>query len=514
MDPSTSIITLDIGKTYILLTAFGFFMILSTYVFARFMKATSAESFLIGERRVNWILGGSSIAASWIWAPALFVSTLFAYEHGAAGLFWFVVPNICALAVFAILAPAIRKKMPYGYSLPQWIRHSLKDEKVHKMYLFPFFFYQLMAISVQLYAGGNLLALLIGVPVYQATAVVTIAILAAIPLTYSLLSGLEASILTDFIQQAILFIALLIIIPWILVVTGPEVVLSGLSGVSGSTNIFDPDIAFSLGIVTSIGLLSGAISDQQYWQRGFSIREGHVKKAFIFGALSFGIVPLVLGLLGFIAASPMVPVSIPEGIDKSLIGVLVVGEMLPVWTAFLFVVMLMSALSSTLDSGMNAAASLYATDVMKYTEHEKDLMLRYEKGESFNDKERLEKYVLDARRLEGSRTTMVFLTILGFLVALAVIYIPKFELQQLWWVFNTVAASVVVPTLLSLYWERLSAKGVFWGVLTSFFIGLPLFIYSNILNKPVWIVGSSLFVVGITLAFCLLLPKPIISQSR
>ena len=34
------------------------------------------------------------------------------------------------------------------------------------------------------------------------------------------------------------------------------------------------------------------------------------------------------------------------------------------------------------------------------------------------------------------------------------------------------------------------------------------FIYSNIIDKPVWIVSSALFVVGVTLVFCLAFPKP------
>ncbi|MDP7477077.1 MAG: hypothetical protein QF442_01370 [Candidatus Peribacteraceae bacterium] len=428
--------------------------------------------------------------------------------HGVAGLFWFVVPNMCALALFAVLAPKIRKKMPLGYTLPQWIRHQLGSESVHKMYLFPYFFYQLMAVAVQLYAGGNLLALLLGVPVYQAVAVITIAVLGAIPLFYSLISGLEASILTDFFQLVLIIVALLIIIPWMIGTVGLDAITAGLAGLEGSANIFDPGIAFSLGIVTAIGLLSGAISDQQYWQRGFALREGHVKKAFIFGALVFGVVPIALGLLGFIGANADYAITIPQGIDPSLIGVVVVSKLLPLWTAFLFVVMLISALSSTLDSGMNAAASLYATDVMKFSDYEKDLMIRSEKQDTLTDKEKLDKHMLDARRMRGSRTTMVVLTLLGFMVAVAIIYIPKFQMQQLWWVFNTIAASVVVPTILSLYWDGLSAKGVFWGVLTSFFIGLPLFVYSNFMEKPVWIVGSSLFVVLVTLFFCVAFPKP------
>lgn len=501
------IINLTIGQTYMLLLIFGLFMLGATYFFARWRKFTTAEGFLVGERKVNWLLGGSSIAASWIWAPALFISTLFAYEDGLAGLFWFVVPNIIALALFAVLAPTIRKKMPYGYTLPQWIRHRLESEKVHKVYLFPYFFYQLMAITVQLYAGGNLLALLLGIPVYQAVAIITIVILAAIPLIYSLISGLEASVITDFIQLIFILLALVIIIPWVINVTGVESIKAGLSGLQGTLNVFDPKTAFSLGIVTAIGLISGAISDQQYWQRGFAIKKNHIKKAFIFGALVFGLVPIVLGLLGFIGADPNVSIILPEGIDASMVGVMVVAKFLPVWTTFLFVIMLISALSSTLDPGMNAAGSLYATDVMKYTKYERDLMLRHEKGEKLTDKEKLKKHLLDARRMSGSRTTMVVLTILGFLVALGVIYIPKFELKQLWWVFNTIAACVVVPTVLSLYWQRLNAKGVLWGVLVAFFLGLPIFIYSNIIDNQLWTVLSSLFIILITLIFCIAFSK-------
>ena len=502
-----SIITLSLGATYLLLLVFGLFMLGATYVFAWWQKRNSAENFLIGERKVGWFFGGSSIAASWIWAPAVFVSTLFAYQYGLAGLFWFTVPNVAALAIFAILAPRIREKMPYGYTLPQWIGFKLQDKKVHKLYLFPFFFYQLMSITVQLFAGGNVLALLLGIPVYQATAVITIVMLAAIPLTYSLVSGFESTIITDFLQLALIIISLAILIPWAIANAGFDSIRAGLSGIAGSTNVFNPSIAFSLGIVTSIGLIAGAVSDQQYWQRGFAIKKGDLRKAFIFGALAFGLVPILLGLLGFIGANPHSIITVPQGVDASLVGVAVISHFLPVWTVFFFVIMLLCALSSTLDSGMNAAASLYVTDVMKYTEQERELMLKHEKGGDLNDKEKLTKHLLDARRLSGARATMVWLTIIGFLVALAAIYIPHFGLKQLWWVFNTVAACVMVPTILSLYWERLDARGVFWGVIIAFFVGLPLFIYSNIADKPLWIVLSALFVVIVTLAFCLAFPK-------
>jgi Na+/proline symporter len=96
---------------------------------------------------------------------------------------------------------------------------------------------------------------------------------------------------------------------------------------------------------------------------------------------------------------------------------------------------------------------------------------------------------------------------LGFLVALAANYIPGFGLKHLWWIFNTVAACVVVPTVLSLYWSRLDARGVFWGILTAFVVGIPLFVYGNIIDKPIWIVGASLFIVAVSTLFCLAMPR-------
>jgi len=102
---------------------------------------------------------------------------------------------------------------------------------------------------------------------------------------------------------------------------------------------------------------------------------------------------------------------------------------------------------------------------------------------------------------------MFGIVILGFIVALAATYIPGFGLKQLWWIFNTIAACVVVPTVLSLYWDRLDARGVFFGVLVSFVVGVPLFVYGNIIDNSIWIVGASLFIILVSTLFCLFMPK-------
>jgi len=68
---------------------------------------------------------------------------------------------------------------------------------------------------------------------------------------------------------------------------------------------------------------------------------------------------------------------------------------------------------------------------------------------------------------------MIGVAVAGVAVTYIVNFIPQLQFLHLWWIFNTVGATIVVPTILSLYWKRLSAQGVLWGVGVSFVIGLP-----------------------------------------
>jgi urea-proton symporter len=461
---------------YWFLAIFGMAMITVTHYFTRLKSSHTKDGFLVAGRQVGWILGGSSIAASWIWAPALFLSVQLAYQKGIAGIFWFTFPNIIALALFAFLAPTIRKKFPKGYTLPQYIKYRLQSEAAHKIYLFPYFFYQIMAVTVQIFVGGSLIFSLTGIPL-----VTIMPILLIIALIYTYISGLEASIVTDFVQIALIAIIGIVILPLTWSAAGASAINAGLGGLEEIRNIFDPGVAFSLGVVTTIGLIAGAISDQQYWQRAFAIKKKHLVKAFIFGALLFGIVPISLSTLGFLGANPVLGINLAEGVDASMIGVQVVATLLPAWAVFLFVIMLLSGLSSTLDSGLLAASSLWVTDIAKTKN--------------------------DGDSIKSARRAMFGIAIVGLLMALAVNYIPQFGLFHLWWIFNTIAACVAVPTILSLYWSRLDARGVLWGVLSAFIIGLPLFIYGNFINNESMIISASLFIILISTVFCLAMPR-------
>lgn len=495
--------TLSQFQGFIILFLFGLVTIILTLIFSREKLWRKTQvGFLKAGSNVPWHLGSLSIAASWIWAPALFVSVQKAYELGIPGIFWFTLPNIIALLVFVFLGPKIRQRIPGGYTLPDWIKYRFDDKWVHRIYLVIYFWYQVMAVTVQIFVGGLLLSFLTGINLNLVMILLSIMVL-----SYAIISGLRASIITDFLQMILILGAVFIIIPWTYNVAGGwDAVSKGLGGLAQNKNIFDWKVIYSFGLVTTIGLISGSISDQQYWQRSFAINKKHLTLAFIVGGMLFGIVPIMLSVLGFLGANPDLGIIMPEGVQLPMIGVAVVSKLLPTGALILFVVMLLSGLASTLDSGLCAGASLWAIDMAKNSDMEKKVIHKERLGIILDDDELKVKNELDKKTPIKSRQAMFGLTLLGLFVAFLIEYIPGFGLDKLWWVFNAVASMAVVPTILSLYWDRISSRGVLWGFLCSF-VGIIAFVVGNAVNNTLLIVLSSVFIIIVSLAINLSFPS-------
>src|ERR1043166_8024589 len=122
----------------VLLIIYGAVMIGATLILRQIQHLRGAENnmpeFLLANRGVGVVRGALSVAASWIWAPALYLSSQKAFEQGLPGAFWFIFPNLLALVVFAPFALKIRQLLPKGYTLPQLIRDR-HGTGVHRLYM-------------------------------------------------------------------------------------------------------------------------------------------------------------------------------------------------------------------------------------------------------------------------------------------------------------------------------------------------------------------------------------------
>ena len=88
----------------------------------------------------------------------------------------------------------------------------------------------------------------------------------------------------------IILIVVLVVVPLVYIKGGGyDVMVKGIGGISGEySNVFDPTVAWSFGVVVTIGLLAGPFGDQSFWQRAFTTKQNEVKKSFMLSALVFG----------------------------------------------------------------------------------------------------------------------------------------------------------------------------------------------------------------------------------
>ena len=453
----------------LILAVYAAIMITVTLVFTR--QGISAENFFVGRRNMGTITSAMSIAATWIWAPALFTSAEKAYTNGIAGLFWFLVPNVLCLILFIPFAEKIRTRMPDGITLSGFMGREYQSRSVKRAYLFQLTSLTFLSTAVQLLAGGRILSNATGLPFTLVTV-----LLALIAFAYSQFSGIRASVLTDVVQMVFILIACLIFVPWaVMLPDGPRSLLAGLGGVSGDyLHLFDKhglQVMLGFGVPTAIGLISGPFGDQCFWQRAFCIDRRKIGKAFFLGAILFGVVPLCMGILGFIAAGSGAQIT-----NTGIVNFELVRQLFPAWVVIPFLYMLISGLLSTVDSNLCAAASL--TTDWDLTED-----------------------LTDTGKLRVSKLAMAGLLAVGIMIA----NIPGLTVTHMFLFYGTLRATTLMPTILTLCGRKLKSRGVVAGVYTAMVTGLPVFAYATINNLSTLKTAASAYTVLISGLLALIL---------
>lgn len=454
----------------------GYFVVMIGLVHTLKQREKTKESFLVANRNIPGWLAAFSIAATWVWAPSMFVASEKAYTQGLPGVFWFIVPNVLTLVLFGFFANWMRRLRPEGWTFSDYIREKYSD-RVHNLYLIESIGLQIFSFAVQLLAGGAILHKLTGLPFFSITAA-----LALIPLAYTFKSGIRASIMTDYWQMLWILAVLLIGLPIMFFNTGADTLVNGLGGITGDfSSLFSNSglaVALSFGIPTTIGLLSGTFGDQMFWQRIFSIRQGDVKKAMMWAALIFAVVPVSLALFGFFAAGAGLYIA-----DTQLTNVGAVLAFTPKWFLWVFLVMILSGLISTVDSILCAVSSVAGHDVG----------IRVSKNEKWHKRVQRSMFwfLLLGNEVRTARLMMIAVTF----IAIGIANIPGMTILYLFLFYGTLRSSVMLPTIFAIKGVQMSEKGLFYGILLSMCVGLPIFAVGNISGSLPFILAGSFFTI-------------------
>lgn len=440
----------------------GYFLaMIATVSFLR-KKGRTKSGYLVADRNAPWIVTAFSMAVTWVWAPSMFTASEKAYTHGFAGVFWFVVPNVLTLILFAFFAKKMRQLRPEGWTFSSYIQEKYSN-RAHNMFLIESFGLQVCSMAVQLLAGAVIFHKITGMNFFLTTV-----ILATVPLLYTFTTGLRASILTDFVKMGFIILVLLLGLPIMASNVGIETLFKGVGGISGDFgSLFSKGgiaVMLSFGIPTTIGLLSGTFGDQMFWQRTFAVEKTKVKKTMILAGLIFAIVPISLSLFGFFAAGAGLPIQ-----DTQLVNVASVIAFTPKWFLYLFFLLIVSGLISTVDSILCAVSSVAGHD----------LVVRFAKDKS------------DVNSVRIARMTMIVVAILGIGVA----NIPGIQITYLFLFYGTLRSSVMLPTIFAIKGYRMSERGIYYGIITSLTIGLPIFAIGNLNGNIPMILTGSLFTI-------------------
>lgn len=405
----------------------------------------TAERFLVAERKIGGIFGAFAVAASWIWAPALFVSTQVGYKWGYSGLFWFVLPNMLALILFAPVANHVRRRLPNGFSYIQFING--KDGFFRQTQLTVHMLVQVLCCAIQLTAGAELLTFVSGAPYLG-----IITVMAVAPLCYCLISGLVSSILTDCIQYVVIVASISIIYANFPIAHNLPSALS-----TSYFHPFDPTVVLQFGLASSLTLIFGIFSNHQQWQRAFAADCSQVRRTFCLAGFLHGIVTFALGTLGVLLAQSGYVTQHLQIVGAEYIS----RHMAPAFST-IFLVMALSGLCATMSSALCAFGSLCATEM-----------------------------VPDQDPIKASRQAMVVLSLIAFLVA--VLRVPVIVL---WMFCGLIRLGTAAPTIVSVFANGFSGKRGTIAIVVSILAGAPLFVYGAMIdNNVVRTIGMALCLV-------------------
>jgi urea-proton symporter len=114
-----------------------------------------------------------------------------------------------------------------------------------------------------------------------------------------------------------------------------------------------------------VGLLTATIAGQEFWQVAWALKKKDVSRTFLWAGAWFYPIPICLGLLGLIGLALHVDVNSQLGGDAAAVGPFLVSHLgLPTWLVILYVIVILSACYSVIDSAFTATSSVFVVDII------------------------------------------------------------------------------------------------------------------------------------------------------
>jgi len=414
----TAILSPTIGWS--ILIAFSVLWVVLGWYWGR--DADELDEYVLAGRKVGMALGTATAMATWVTSNTTMAAPQLAYQMGVWGMIGYSLGSV-GLLLFAPLAQRIRTLMPNGYTSGDFVRLRY-GKTAWRVFLAISLFYGLGWLISMGMAGGILINALTGIPYHYGMTVILL-----ICVGYTLLGGFRAVIGTDFIQSLLILVGLIVIAFLAIGRLGFDTIHEAvLREQPALLDLLMPAALMFLfnNLLFGVGEI---FHSNVWWSRAFSFRDGVGFKAYFTAGVFWMPIPIVAGFVAL--ATPALGLNVPAA---DMVGPMVAGELLGVTGAVLVLIMVFSALSSSLDSLLAATSILIVEDI--YRRH-------------------LRPQATSRELRRAAAITIVALGVVTWLLC-----IPRLAtLAELLHFTGAFVASTIWPIAAGLYWRKTNRAG-------------------------------------------------------
>lgn len=427
----------------------------------------TGKDLFLGGRSLPWWAVGTSLVVSDIGAKDMVGLADDGYRYGMVMMNFDFIGCIFPVLVAAFLF------MPYlwlagVYTIPEYLGRRY-NRTVRTLFALIWGTSMVAMLATIFVSAATMFEHLLGWNFY-----VSIGILTVLVGVYTTLGGLKAVVFTDFVSCIVLIVgASLICIVGMIEVGGWSELQRRVSELPGTEHHFKlvlpadaPQFSWP-SVLLGLGFVAGPaywIGNQAIVQRSLGARSAfEAQAAYIWGALLKNLIPVIIVLPGLVAFALL-----PDLTDGDTALPLLAMHLLPVGMRGIFVAAFLAALMSSVDSYLNAAATIFTHDFYE--------RIRAARGKT--------SHPLSVGRI----TTLVLVAwAIGF-----ALWISTIEDSGIYVIFQTLMAFFQGPALaillLGVFWRRATAAGAFVGFVggVACAVGLFLLNYPPILQWLDW----------------------------
>lgn len=431
----------------------------------------NTHDFVIADRRIGFGFGVGSVIAVWTWSMAVMMSSAQAFSFGTSGLLSFVVPNGLAVMVMVPFALRLRRQMPAGYTIVEFIRERFQNKPATTVMLVAMLLGLLAEIFINLFGVVLVMGVVFGL---DPTAVLILTLLTVT--VYSYFGGLWTSAITATFNTLLITVPAAIVVLFVLQkVGGPELVFQKVDEAGANTlDAFDGSAAAAFGISLALGLLASTMADQTFWQKAWALKPASMGRTFVWAGLWFYPIPIVLGLLGLVGLGFGVT---PEDLGDAGaggIGPYVISHLgLPVILIALCVLIILNACYSSIDGAFSALSSVVAVDILKQAKPD----------------------IAPKSLFRYTKTSILVAGVIGGIVVSSGI-----DYVELVTTVFFLKAALIIPLGLAIFWKRMTSTAFVASLVLAVAVGYPVRQYVGELAGIITLEGISLVAaVGISL---------------